>query len=832
MRLLKSIFQTLRNLAERFSRTRFGKWMSSRLHDLHKKYDAMTVKKIERFFFTSIIVGAIVAGIALGLLVAALRAQPDIARLENYKPTIPTKILDINSEVIAEIFEEKRELIEYDDIPPHLINAIIAMEDNNFYTHTGVDFWGILRSAFIDIITLSKRQGGSTLTQQLARNIFLGRKKTFYRKIQEAWCAFQIERKYTKKEILTLYFNQIYFGHSAYGVHAASRFYFGKHVKDLTLAECALLATLPKAPNEYSPVNNIKKSMQRHRVVLRRMAELGYINDRERHEVYNAFWTEYQYRIKKQGATAYSDSVNNAPYFAEYIRQILESKFGAERVRNEGMKVYTTLNLRKQKAAEETLMNGLAEQNEFYSRYSAVLTTAFGMETLDSADLLTTIFNIPLNIGESKISAGMQQKLNSDVLLPVYQVSLIMGVNDVSSLMYAAMQEEDEEIAKKVEGAIVAMDPRTGYIEVMVGGSGFTPNNQLNRTMQAYRQAGSVFKPFLYAKAIESRQFTASSELIDAPVAYPISDGEMWVPKNYSGDHRGPVPLRTALKNSINVISVKLLDAIGVDNLISFVKPILNAETAADVRRMFPKNLTLALGTGVYTPLELANGFAVFANGGEEVHPIAIRYIADRNDKMIENVEEEMHKKYYAKGGRKRLVEPESAYIITDMLKDVVASGTASASIFKTGFKRPAAGKTGTTTDWRDAWFIGYTPQLVACVWMGFDKNDFSLGKDRAGGQIAAPIWGEFMKRALARDKVMDFKQPQDVIRVRVCAKSGLIPTEKCATIIDECFIRNTSPLDACTRCSMEQEQTDWSDTLLEKYKKKTEKKRSLKFEF
>ena len=815
-----------------FIGTRPGKWVALRLRTLKRYYDALTIRRIERFFFALVMIGAVVAGIFLGLLVAAVRTQPDIAKLENYRPTLPTKILDVRGETIAEIFAEKRDLIEFDDIPADLINAVVAMEDNDFYKHIGIDVWGILRSVVVDVLTLSKKQGASTLTQQLARNIFLSRRKTFYRKIQEAWCALQIERKYTKKEILTLYFNQIFFGHSAYGVEAAAKFYFGKHAKSCTLAECALLATLPKSPNEYSPVNNITKSMRRLRLVLSRMTDLGFISTKERDESYEAFWTEYQYRIKKKGATAYSDTDNKAPYFTEYVRQVLEAKYSPERVRNEGFKVYTTLDLKKQAAAAEALKKGLDEQNEFYARYSKVLEEAFGQTLLDSVDLLTTLFGVPVNIGETKIQSGLQSKLNKDVLLPLYEVSLILGVSDVNALVYEAMQDEDDDIARKVEGALIAMEPRTGHIAVMIGGSGFTPNNQVNRATQGRRQAGSAFKPFLYSYAIQSRKFTASSEVIDAPVAYPLDDGNMWVPENYSGDHKGPVPLRYALKNSINVVSVKILDALGIDTLIKFVTPIFNAETLSMQRRMFPKNLTLALGTGVVSPLELTTGFAVLANGGEEVRPLAIRYVADRNDNLIDSFEQEQQKMYHVKGGKKRLIEPEAAFIVTDMLKDVVTEGTASAAIEKTGFSRPAAGKTGTTSDWRDAWFIGYTPQLVSCVWMGFDRNELSLGRDRAGGQIAAPVWGEFMKKALTGTRYMDFKKPREVVSVRVCRKSGAIPTEYCRKTIDEYFIRGTTPLDVCSRCQLDKEQTDWSDSVLDKYHRKSDKKRSLDFEF
>lgn len=815
-----------------FLTTRAGKWSTARMRTLRRYYDTLTIHRIERFFFALVMAGAVFAGIFLGFLVAAVRTQPDIAKLENYRPTLPTKLIDVRGETIAEIFAEKRDLIEYDDIPPDLINAVIAMEDNDFYKHVGIDIWGIFRSAIVDILTLSKKQGASTLTQQLARNIFLSRKKTFYRKIQEAWCALQIERKYTKKEILTLYFNQIFFGHSAYGAEAAAKFYFGKHVKQCTLAECALLATLPKSPNEYSPVNNIAKSMRRHRLVLSRMEDLGFITAKERDESYEAFWNEYQYRIKKKGATAYSDTDNRAPYFTEYVRQILEAKYGAERVRNEGFKVYTTLDLKKQAAAAESLKKGLDEQNEFYARYSTVLDDAFGQTLLDSVDLLTTIFGVPMNVGETKIQSGLKNKLNKDVLLPLYGVSLILGVSDVNALVYEAMQDEEDDIARKVEGSIIAVDPRSGYIAVMIGGSGFTPNNQLNRAVQGRRQAGSAFKPFLYSYAIQSRKFTASSEVIDAPVRYPLDDGSFWVPENYSGDHKGPVPLRYALKNSINVVSVKLLDAVGIDNLIKFVTPIFNAEKPSMLRRMFPKSLTLALGTGVVSPLELTTGFAVIANGGEEVRPIAIRYVADRSDNLIESFEQEQQKAFHAKGGKKRLIDPETSYIISDMLKDVITEGTASSAIAKTGFNRPAAGKTGTTTDWRDAWFVGYTPQLVSCVWMGFDRNELSLGRDRAGGQIAAPVWAEFMKKALQGSRYLDFKKPRDVVSTRVCKKSGAIPTEYCRSTIDEYFIRGTTPLDVCSRCQLDKEQTDWSDSVLDKYNKKNEKKRSLDFEF
>lgn len=792
-------------------------FMENNKQNNSKKFN---IRRLEVVVFTIIITASIVAGILLGVLIASVNTQIDIAGLENYKPTIPTKIYDINNELVGEIFSEQREPITYNELPPYLIDAFVAVEDNNFFTHAGIDIFGMFRALFANITSMSLEEGASTITQQLARTVFdrIGRKKTIFRKLLEIWVSMQIERKYTKKEILTLYFNEIFLGHSAYGIQAASKFYFNKKASDMNLAECALLATLPKSPNRYSPINNVNLSASRHKLVLSLMVRNKFITKEQAQEAYTTFWTEYRHKIRNKGTTVYMDMVNKAPYFVEHVRRIVVSLYGEKRIKEEGLKIYTTLDLRKQKIAQEELKRGLDSQNKFYEWYSRMLKMRFERDLPDVIDMASLLFNVPLNPGENKIEKMVKREVDESIVYPLYQFSLIFGLNKANAVYNYAAGEIEESGGKAVEGALISINPANGYIVAMVGGSGFSPHNQLNRATQIRRQAGSAFKPFLYSYAINSRKFTVASIMRDSPVAYPTKEGNYWTPNNYSGTHAGNLRLREALKMSVNVISVKLLDSLGIINTIEFAKPIFRANTWKLEKRFFPRDLTLALGTGLFSPLELATGFAVLANRGLEVEPISILRVTDRYGVVIDDFEKKRSTQMLARGGKKQVISEEAAFIVTDMLRDVLRpGGTAYGAMRSAGFDREAAGKTGTSSAWKDAWFCGFTPQLVTAIWMGFDNYEYSLGRHRAGGVISAPVWAEYMKKALSDSEEVSFKRPENIVRVRVCAKSGMLPTSQCERVVDEYFIRGSSPLDFCESCSAEKEEFEEGTKAIDK---------------
>ena len=638
-------------------------------------------------------------GVGVGVFVSYLNRLPSLEPLQSYsgkKWEIPTRVYSLNNELVAEFFQERRDLVSLSEIPQGLIDATIAIEDHLFYRHRGISFKGIVRAFFANLRAGKIREGGSSITQQLVKLLFLTRERTYKRKFQEALLAVKIERRFSKEEILERYFNKIYFGHGSYGAEAASRWYFGKHARDLNLAECALLAGLIKAPNRYSPITNPEKARVRLGVVLGRMVDLGYISRGEAERARQDFE-----EMLKEGKIKGSPSINQAPYFVEHIRQEIEEKYGSNALYKGGLRVYTTLDLKMQRAAREALFSGLEQLNKGRS-------------------------------GESP----------------------------------------------KIEGALVAIDPKTGYIKAMVGGSGFTPDNQFNRTTQARRQPGSAFKPFLYAAAIDNG-FTSADTLMDEPVVYQDWQGE-WAPQNYDGKFRGLVTLRKALENSINVASVRLIEKVTPERVASY------ARRAGIKSRLYP-TLSLALGTSEVTPIEMAVAYGVFANQGVRAEPLGIRYVKDLSGVLLEE---------NIPFGEEVLAK-ETAYILTNLMEGVVKRGTASWAVGER-LGRPVAGKTGTSNNFVDAWFVGFTPDLIAVVWIGYDRGQKSLGDRRVGGVVAAPIWRKFMEVALEDIPPSEFAVPENVSFVEICADTGTLPTPGCSKIIQELFIRETEPTRYC----------------------------------
>lgn len=643
----------------------------------------------------------VLAGILIGVLYAQLQELPDIKTLQTSNPNEATRIYDVNGELISQLWLEQRTLVPLEKIPVMLQDAVISIEDERFYQHLGVDPIGILR-AFIQNVRHggTKIEGGSTLTQQLARNLFLTHEKTLTRKIREALLALQIERNYSKKEILEMYLNQIYFGEGAYGVESAARSYFGKHVEELTLPECAMLASLPKAPTDYDPYKHPLDALSRRNLVLNAMADHGYITQQDATEAKNV-----PIELKKI-------EVQNAPYFVEYVQQQLESRYGANAVYKGGLSVYTTLDLKLQEAAQRALSRGVANA-----------------EIVARKNRLT---NIPVD--------------------------------------------------QPIQGALLAMDPHTGAIRAMIGGIDYR-KSVFNRALQAKRQPGSAFKPFIYTAAIESG-YTMADVFLDSPVVYPDpSTGQPWRPTNFSGKFRGPTTLHTALMYSINVVTIKLLEKLGI-------QPVVSVARRLGITTPIKPNLTLGLGTSEVTLDEMVQAFSVFANQGVRVEPFGILMVKDSSGHVLEN----------NTPVGEQVLDPEVAYIMAHTMKDVIDNGTGRI-IRRLGFTYPAAGKTGTTNDNVDAWFIGYTPDLTCGVWLGYDTRQ-SLGKRQTGGEAAAPIWAEFMKEATAGKPVRDFEPPKgmekDFVTKKICLDSGLLASAYCPRTRDEVFRKETAPTKLC----------------------------------
>jgi penicillin-binding protein 1A len=733
----------------------------------------------------------LIFGFIAGGYLAIAKGVPSIEELKKYRATNGTKVYADDDTLIGEFKVEKGIFVPLNKIPAHLKNAVIAVEDSRFWQHKGIDYIGIGRALIKDILHASLKEGGSTITQQLAKIMFLTPEKTIQRKLREAQLAIRLEKEMTKNEILELYLNRVYFGHGAYGVEMASRLYFGKSVSEITLPEAALLAGLVKAPNTYSPYNNLVRSKERQGVVLARMEEEGYIKPSERAAA-------QKYHLSLSSLRANTDSYN---YFLEYIRQQLEQKYGVETVYKGGLRVYTTLDRNAQAYAQKALQEGLREvdkrrgwrgpvghkdelkedNNEPKVSFSAsvgdistgVVLSVSPKEAVIKARGITGKLMLGDALWASTIidrASGRIRTIKNFKLTDILKRGDIIWVKikTISGKHVTFSLEQEPE----VEGAVVAIEPETGFIRAIVGGFNFT-KSEYNRAVYAKRQPGSAIKPIIYAAALENG-YTPASIINDEPVSYPGGPGGAWKPENYDHKHYGPTTLREALAYSRNVVTVKLVDSVGIDKIISFARDI-------GIETDIPRELTIALGSISITPLEMATAYSTLANGGVKITPIAIKYVTDTKGTVLESNEPEGLES----------ISPQTSFLITSMMKDVINYGTG----MRANIGRPAAGKTGTSNDYKDAWFVGYTPQLVGCVWVGFDDMRRSLGPGEVGGRTAAPIWANFMRNALANEPVVDFSIPDGIVRLSIDPHTGLLSSDESSGVF-EYFKEGTQPKD------------------------------------
>lgn len=570
---------------------------------------------------------------------------------------VPTKILDREGRLIGEYSVEKGVFVsDSDHLPVFLKRALVAAEDGTFYEHPGWNWRAIGRAALTNLRRGGFVQGGSTITQQLAKLMFTTRKKSIGRKVYELFCARALERKFTKDQILLMYFNFAYFGHGAFGVEAASRYYFAKSARELELAEAAMLVGIVASPNKYSPYENLALAQARHRTVLSRMAKLNFIPDASVTRISEEFWRRMTERVRRPEVSFWRMRVNEAPYVVEFLRRRLLEDFTKERLLKGGLVVHTTFDLELQKSSAKALKSVLAEENR----------------------------------------SGKEAP---------------------------------------IEGALAMIDPKDGAILALEGGSAFNYQNQLIRAVDSARPIGSAIKPFVWAQAFESGKFTPESKFDDAVVEYRVGGGKRWAPRNYGDKNFGSVTLAFALHKSLNTVAVKLLKELDVDAVIA----LLRAATGLP-RESFQRNLALALGTPDVSPLTLARAYALFANGCRPVEPYFLLYVEDRNGHVLKD---ERQRPPPASA----VLKPETCRTMIEVMKGVLGpQGTAYPAVLKTGFNIPAAGKTGTTNDYRDAWFAGVTPDLAGAVWLGHDDMRVSLGEGKAGAALAAPVWMEAAK--------------------------------------------------------------------------------------
>jgi penicillin-binding protein 1A len=749
---------------------------------------------------------------------------PDYALLKERDLNAHSIVYSEDDEIIGKFLMDNRIPVTYERLPKPLIQAFVAAEDAEFFEHGGIDYKGITRAMMKNLLAGRIVQGGSTITQQVTKTFFLTPKKTFLRKLKEAAYAFGLERNLKKEEILALYLNNIYLGNGAYGIEAAAESYFNKRIEQLNLAEMAMLAGLVKAPSRYSPINNLARAKERQAYVLTRMAELNFISQDQKERTLRT-----PLRIQSRENAYFS----KAPYFTESIRQYVERKYGKEKLYREGLRIYTALDLSFQRHAQRAVEAGLRELDKRQGFRGPIRTLS--NEELKSlakkrrsplAPLPTDgIFEAVILTREDSRKSYTVWVEDRKAMLPFAEVVWALHMKPTATFKPVKVKDPSEllkpgqvvhvrvkELPKKdqalvvtldqeplAQAALVCLDPKTGYIKAMVGGRDFS-ESQFNRALYSRRQPGSAFKPVIYAAALE-KGYTPSSILMDSPVEYSDHDGgHYWAPKNYDKNFMGPITFRNALAHSRNVATVKILEEIGVGFALKFMKRL-------GIESPIKRDLSVALGSSGVSMLELTSVFGVFANGGERVKPIFIKKVVtmkgevlEENFPYVELEETEDEKKeddeaapespLPSSSPKEKVISPQNAFIMTHLLQGVVEHGTGQRA---KALGRPAAGKTGTSSDYGDAWFIGYTPSLLASVWVGFDDKT-SLGKDETGARAALPIWISFMDHALRDTPAEPFRVPEGITMMQVNVETGLAPDGSPQETILEAFVDGTQP--------------------------------------
>jgi penicillin-binding protein 1A len=746
------------------------------------------IKVIEKVVLVFILTASVLSGVVFGFITSEIKNFSGIENLKKFKPSIPTRLYDINGELIAELFQEKRNLVSFEDLPDNLINAFLAVEDKDFYEHFGINPIAIVRAMGKNIIASVKRgkitivQGGSTITQQLAKRLFTSGERTVSRKVLEALLAFQIEKRFSKNEILEMYFNQIYLGHGCHGISTAGKFFFNKDVKHLGVAESSILAALPSKPSGYSPLKFPREAFLKNQDSLKRMMSEGFLKQTKADKILKEFWPKFLNSLKTEfpTKTAISKSEDKAPYFTDYIRQLLISRLGEDVIYNSGLSVYTTLNLKRQIIAQKSISDGTKKQNKVSELANAYYNKAVDRGLIGSYNTLRLIFSLPGIIVKNSIETKFKKHMVEQVIDSIDMLSLLTnGTNANKTISNFRTLITGISSSMKVEGALISIEPKTGYISALVGGSKFKVSNQYNRALQARRQPGSAFKPFVYGAGIESKRISTATVLPDAPILDINAQGDSWSPGNYGGEFTGMIPISKALPASVNIISIRVYDLLGPERVISYASKMLKVPESR-----FNPNPSLALGTTELTPFEMATAYSIYANRGRDVIPFALRYIVDRDGNEIVNVEEEVGKIIAIKemNGSIQVISESVAWIMTNLMRKVISGGTAFRAIKQeAGFRKEAAGKTGTTSNWTDAWFCGFTADIATVVWMGYDRQFMSLGKHQSGATSAAPIWGKYMKEIYnGMDDPHFPTKPAGVYARGVCKYTGLLAGKNC----------------------------------------------------
>lgn len=787
-------------------------------------------------FLLALLLAAILCGSALGLGLASTMNIINTENFTDFETALPTKLLDINGELITEFAsEERREIIALRDLPQHMKDALLTREDRIFYSHHGFSIKAFSR-AVMGVVTNKSLGGGSTLTQQIAGTLYADRKDySVTRKLTELWYAIQMERHYSKDEILELYLNKIFFGGGTYGVNAASKYYFGHGATEITPAEAAILVIQLSNPSFYNPFEHPNRAMARQKDVLDAMVNSEYITREEADDSFDAYWASFDYT--RTNTSAHILQHDEAPWFSEYVRRELSDMiYGTEDIYTSGFTVNTSLNLSHQKAADEIMKDYIKAANRLYQRtMNSHEKSAFG-KYIPLTDLISLTFNLPgLKLSDQRNKTNAFKQYREEINPMVDILSMMFGVETLKTGIVNKSNSMIKQNAEKttIEGTMIALENSTGYIDALVGGSKYDQENQFIRAIQAKIQPGSTFKPLYYSEAIENHQMleghpaSMTAIISDTPVVFHKEDGTPYIPQDFKGQWEGDVELWYALAHSMNVPSIKVLDAIGFDAAIKRTSSLLGIPSTELESRHFDRVYPLGLGVCSVRPIEVAKAYATIANHGQEVTPIAILSVEDKNGNTIINPEKELRAQQKSQKGGKQILKQETSFIMQEIMKQTVQSGTLrygadwDSTYYVTGkrkgkgskfkfdnsngkkFDMPIAGKTGTTQNWADAWAAGFTPYYTSVFWFGFDKPGQSLGLSITGSTLAGVAWGDFMNAANQGKAYKPFfdEKPSELLQLDVCAKSGGLLTPECEGYkMTAFYYPGTEPTESCKK--------------------------------
>jgi penicillin-binding protein 1A len=765
----------------------------------------------KRKIITYILIGslgfsAVLLSLGLGLALANTVNLKNNEQFGEEVTALPSVLLDVNRNIITEFFsDEKRENVSITDLPKNLIYAIITREDGSFFYHSGFSVIGTVKAVIQNIMTGSVR-GASTITQQLAGNIYVDRTDISYtRKLVELWYSYQMERQFSKSEILEKYLNRVPFGHTTYGVESASEFYFNHKAIDNTIAESAMLVIQVANPSGlYSPYRNPEYARDRQNFVIEEMADNGYINLAEGKLSLDRYWAAFDWS-KDNYSSAFYDRDDKAPWFSEYIRNQLDQMlFGQKDIYRDGYLVHSTLDLKVQAIADKTIAAGLEEWTEKYERNLNNKVDLTNEAYTSIIDLLSLAFNIEdIRVAGKQELKKAKDKFYTEIVPVMDAMALLLGMEDVKyAVSLANAKYANQKKMSTIQSALITLgnqEENEGYITAMIGGNQYDRDNKYNRVLLGTLQPGSSFKPLYYSAAIASRIFTPATRLWDGPIAFTNPDGSYYTPMNYKGTWEGHVLLRRALATSMNVPSLQVLDGIGFVRAINMASSLMGIDNEEDKLSIFPRLYPLGLGIIEASPIQMAQAYATISNEGKRVVPMAIRYVENREGEIILNPEKELREEQNK--NPVQILTPQEAYIMTSLLHSTTTIGT-----LRGGTKwgtiaggTELCGKTGTTQNWSDAWTCGFSPYYTTIMWAGFDRKGASLGVELTGATATGMFWGPYMGEIHQGLEPKVFEKPETgIVEIEICTESGLIPTDACPDRTTEIFLAGTEPVDFC----------------------------------